>query len=133
MAGCDDGAAVNLFKAFLRFRTVSGEGPSTGTYAACCAWLESTCKELIPIATTTVVEACEKKPVLVVKLPGADPSLDAVVLNSHYDVVPAMEEHWDVDPWAAVEKDGRIYGRGTQDMKVNSRTSRPFSFSVAGS
>jgi aminoacylase len=28
-----------------------------------------------------------------------------------------MEEFWHTDPWGAVEKDGRIYGRGTQDMK----------------
>ena len=34
----------------------------------------------------------------------------------HVDVVPAGEG-WDVDPYGAVEKDGYIYGRGTQDMK----------------
>ncbi len=34
----------------------------------------------------------------------------------HVDVVPAGEG-WDTDPYKAVEKDGYIYGRGTQDMK----------------
>ncbi len=34
----------------------------------------------------------------------------------HVDVVPAGEG-WDTDPYEAVEKDGFIYGRGTQDMK----------------
>ena len=34
----------------------------------------------------------------------------------HVDVVPAGE-NWDTDPYKAVEKDGYIYGRGTQDMK----------------
>ncbi|WP_415398072.1 succinyl-diaminopimelate desuccinylase [Sulfurimonas sp. CS5] len=34
----------------------------------------------------------------------------------HVDVVPAGES-WDTDPYEAVEKDGFIYGRGTQDMK----------------
>lgn len=34
----------------------------------------------------------------------------------HVDVVPAGEG-WSVDPYAAIEKDGFIYGRGTQDMK----------------
>lgn len=33
------------------------------------------------------------------------------------DVVPAEEAEWCVDPFAAVVKDGRVYGRGTQDMK----------------
>lgn len=43
----------------------------------------------------------------------------AVLLNSHYDVVPALPEHWHCDPFAAVRdpETGRIYGRGTQDMK----------------
>lgn len=34
----------------------------------------------------------------------------------HVDVVPAGEG-WDSDPYEALEKDGYIYGRGTQDMK----------------
>ena len=34
----------------------------------------------------------------------------------HVDVVPAGNG-WDTDPYEAVEKDGFIYGRGTQDMK----------------
>jgi len=34
----------------------------------------------------------------------------------HVDVVPAGEG-WDANPYEAVEKDGYIYGRGTQDMK----------------
>lgn len=34
----------------------------------------------------------------------------------HVDVVPAGN-NWDTNPYEAVEKDGFIYGRGTQDMK----------------
>lgn len=34
----------------------------------------------------------------------------------HVDVVPAGD-NWDTNPYEAVEKDGYIYGRGTQDMK----------------
>jgi len=34
----------------------------------------------------------------------------------HVDVVPAGEG-WDSDPYEATQKDGYIYGRGTQDMK----------------
>ncbi|MCK9473013.1 succinyl-diaminopimelate desuccinylase [Sulfurimonas sp.] len=34
----------------------------------------------------------------------------------HVDVVPAGNG-WDSDPYKAVERDGYIYGRGTQDMK----------------
>ena len=34
----------------------------------------------------------------------------------HVDVVPAGDA-WETDPYEALEKDGYIYGRGTQDMK----------------
>jgi len=40
-----------------------------------------------------------------------------VVLSGHTDVVPVTGQAWDSDPWQLVEKDGRLYGRGTCDMK----------------
>lgn len=40
-----------------------------------------------------------------------------VVLSGHTDVVPVEGQPWDTDPWQVVEKDGRLYGRGTADMK----------------
>ena len=40
-----------------------------------------------------------------------------VVLSGHTDVVPVDGQAWDTDPFTVVEKDGRLYGRGTCDMK----------------
>ena len=40
-----------------------------------------------------------------------------VVLSGHTDVVPVEGQAWDTDPFSVVEKDGRLYGRGTCDMK----------------
>jgi succinyl-diaminopimelate desuccinylase len=40
-----------------------------------------------------------------------------VHLNGHFDVVPAGEG-WTVDPFGGVVRDGRIYGRGSCDMKA---------------
>ena len=40
-----------------------------------------------------------------------------VVISGHTDVVPVDGQDWATDPFEAVEKDGRIYGRGTADMK----------------
>ena len=40
----------------------------------------------------------------------------SLLLTGHIDVVPPGEG-WSVDPFAAVRKQGRIYGRGTVDMK----------------
>lgn len=45
---------------------------------------------------------------------GGGPTL---VFNGHYDVVPPGTG-WISDPFKAVEKEGKIYGRGASDMKA---------------
>ncbi len=40
-----------------------------------------------------------------------------VVLSGHTDVVPVDGQPWDTDPFVVSEKGGRLYGRGTCDMK----------------
>ncbi len=40
-----------------------------------------------------------------------------VVLSGHTDVVPADPTGWHSDPFVATHRDGRVYGRGTADMK----------------
>ncbi|MCI2397997.1 acetylornithine deacetylase [Aliiroseovarius subalbicans] len=40
-----------------------------------------------------------------------------VILSGHTDVVPIDGQAWDSDPFTVIEKNGRLYGRGTCDMK----------------
>lgn len=40
-----------------------------------------------------------------------------VVLSGHTDVVPVTGQNWTSDPFALVERDGNLFGRGTADMK----------------
>ncbi|TVP85840.1 MAG: acetylornithine deacetylase [Thioalkalivibrio sp.] len=40
-----------------------------------------------------------------------------VVLSGHTDVVPVDGQRWTTDPFRVVERDGRLHGRGTCDMK----------------
>jgi len=40
-----------------------------------------------------------------------------IVLSGHTDVVPVEGQDWEFDPFSATEWDGRIYGRGSCDMK----------------
>ena len=45
------------------------------------------------------------------------PGTPGIVLSGHTDVVPVDGQAWDTDPFNVVEKDGKLYGRGTSDMK----------------
>ena len=40
-----------------------------------------------------------------------------LILSGHTDTVPWDGQDWSVDPLAAVVQDGRLYGRGSADMK----------------
>ena len=46
-----------------------------------------------------------------------DPTKSGVMLSGHTDVVPVDGQNWDTDPFKVVEKDGKLFGRGTSDMK----------------
>ena len=46
------------------------------------------------------------------------PQVDGgVVLSGHTDVVPVDGQNWDSDPFTVTERQGRLFGRGTCDMK----------------
>lgn len=53
---------------------------------------------------------------LIARLRG-DGSRRPVLLASHADVVGVEKDKWTVDPFGAVVRDGRIYGRGAIDFK----------------
>ncbi len=46
------------------------------------------------------------------------PEVDGgILLSGHSDVVPVTDQDWSSDPFVMEERDGRLYGRGTCDMK----------------
>jgi len=51
-------------------------------------------------------------------IPAADGSVQGgIVLSGHTDVVPVDGQKWDSDPFTPEVRDGKLYGRGTCDMK----------------
>ncbi len=40
-----------------------------------------------------------------------------IILSGHTDVVPASPKEWSSNPYVAIEKNNKIYGRGSCDMK----------------
>jgi acetylornithine deacetylase len=59
-----------------------------------------------------------KRPVVVGHLRGQDAHAPSLILNGHMDVVPPGEESlWNEGPWSGSLQDGKIFGRGSCDMK----------------
>lgn len=49
---------------------------------------------------------------------GSDPKKKTVLVYGHLDVQPAMKaDGWDSEPFELVERDGKLYGRGSTDDK----------------
>jgi acetylornithine deacetylase len=54
----------------------------------------------------------------VVGLMGEEDGGRSLILNGHIDVVPTGDEaNWHYPPWQGTMAEGRVYGRGTADMK----------------
>lgn len=55
---------------------------------------------------------------MIISWEGTDPAATSIILNSHMDVVPVYPERWTYPPFSAhMDGEGRIYARGSQDMK----------------
>jgi succinyl-diaminopimelate desuccinylase len=48
---------------------------------------------------------------------GPDPDRPTLIVNGHLDVVPVNAEAWSHDPFDPLVVDGKLFGRGTADMK----------------
>jgi len=46
-----------------------------------------------------------------------DSKKPGLILSGHTDVVPVDGQNWDTDPFVPVERDGKLFARGSADMK----------------
>lgn len=102
--------AVTLTQALVR---IPSENPG-GTEAAIAAFV----REWLAALPGVEVEECEVlpgRPNIIAKLPGAG-NLPALALLAHMDTVP-FGDGWTLPPTSGEIVDGRIYGRGSCDMK----------------
>ncbi|XP_010509616.1 PREDICTED: aminoacylase-1-like [Camelina sativa] len=103
---------ITRFQTYLRINTVH----PTPDYIAAARFIISEAKSIS--LETQPIELVLGKPIVLLKWIGSDPSLPAILLNSHVDVVAFEEDKWDHPPLGAeIDEQGRIYARGTQDMK----------------
>jgi acetylornithine deacetylase len=77
-------------------------------------WIRDHLKSL-GVEATLVHDATGKKANLYATLGPQDKP--GIVLSGHTDVVPIDGQDWDTDPFKITEKDGKLFARGTSDMK----------------
>lgn len=112
MAGMD---VVELCARLVQFDTTNrGHGDAEGERAAA-----EFCGEVLADAgvDSRIYEAAPGRANLIARLPGREPSLPALLVHGHLDVVPADPSEWTVPPFAGEVRDGQLWGRGSIDMK----------------
>jgi succinyl-diaminopimelate desuccinylase len=113
---------ISTTKGLVSIPTINPPGQN---YEECVSFLSDTLKEaglnvkIIRVPKTRLQELAPQgeglpRPNLIAELPGK--SKKALHFNGHYDVVPATDA-WKVNPFKPIVKDGKIYGRGSSDMK----------------
>ena len=106
---------VALCRDLIRFDTTNlGNGAGNGERAA--AEYVSGILSAAGFAPT-LLERAPGRSNVIVRIPGSDPALPAILAHAHLDVVPADPHDWSVPPFAGEIRDGVLYGRGSTDMK----------------
>lgn len=116
---------IENLKEAVAIKSVSAWPDSRNEIVKMIKWAEAQFKQLG--ATTELAELGSQKlpngkeiplpPVLLGSL-GNDPKKKTVLIYGHLDVQPALKEDgWDTEPFELVEKDGKLYGRGSTDDK----------------
>ncbi|KAK6939855.1 Peptidase M20 [Dillenia turbinata] len=109
----EEDTPITRFQQYLRFDTAH----PNPNYTAPISFLK-TFAQSVPGLQTQILEFTPNKPVLLLTLPGSNPSLSSILLNSHLDSVPAEPSKWVHPPFAAHKtSDGEIFARGAQDDK----------------
>ena len=111
MSGSHGRAAAELLKRLIACDTSNKPGRETQAAALVADYLGAAGVD----AEVVTKEGEPERGSLVARLRGGDgPTL---MFLTHLDVVPADQRGWSVAPFAGVERDGAIWGRGAVDMK----------------
>ncbi len=112
VAADDEGErTVQLLKELLRMNTVNAPGDTRPVAEHLRKLFQAE-----GIESQIILAPNGKAAHFIARLKG-DGSQRPVLVAAHTDVVPVERDRWSVNPFAAVEKDGFIYGRGALDNK----------------
>ena len=101
---------VELTRTLVGFNTINGDGNE----AACAAFLANLLDEA---GFSVSCSDFDKDRTSLVANLGDDPNVKTLCFSGHIDTVPLGKAPWAYDPFGGEIINGRIYGRGTTDMK----------------
>lgn len=99
----------DLLKDLIAFPTVSSE-PNRALIDYCADLLKDAGADV-----TIIEDSKENKANLYATIGPKD--IPGVLLSGHTDVVPVVGQDWNVPPFEMTQADGKLFGRGTTDMK----------------
>lgn len=106
---------VEITQQLIRFNTTNyGVGQSEGEHEA-AAYVTEILRGMGLDPVT--IESAPTRANVIARVEGEDPSLPALVVHGHLDVVPAIAEDWKYPPFSGEIAEGCIWGRGAVDMK----------------
>jgi carboxypeptidase PM20D1 len=117
----DEAGAAETLAGAIRARTVSAYEPADANADQFRA-LHAHLQQRFPRVHAQLQREVVADFTLVYTWPGRDAAAKPVALLAHQDVVPiapGTEKDWHVDPFAGVQKEGFVWGRGAWDNKSN--------------
>ncbi len=103
--------ALKTLQGYVRINTANPPGDVTKAADYLSAILK---REGIEV---TRYESAPGRSILLARLKGNGTGGKAILVESHMDVVPTDPARWSKDPFGAEIADGKMWGRGTIDMK----------------
>ena len=116
--------ALEIYRHLISVRTAAGHGkvPEVAEFLAQQfrdGGFDDSAIHVLPQTLSTGEETAS----LVVRFEGNDSSgRDPILLIAHMDIVDALPEDWERDPFTLIEEDGYFFGRGTLDNKFGITT-----------
>jgi nonspecific dipeptidase len=116
---------VNKLREAVAIKSVSAWPETRGEIKRMVEWVANGLKKLgatvqledVGMQTLPDGSKLPLPPVILGQL-GTDPKKKTLCVYGHLDVQPALvEDGWDTDPFVLVEKDGKMFGRGSTDDK----------------
>ena len=111
----NEGKIIDFLKDYVSFKSINTGKEGEGIEKEVQDWLADSLNSFGFKVDKWAEDKKNPRPNVVATYEGEGTGRD-LILNGHSDVVPEIQD-WSRDPWDPEVIDGKVYGRGTSDMK----------------